>query len=41
MHTFGIPKRFLAHASRSELLEELGLTADTVVAGLAPKLTAR
>ena len=41
VHTFGIPKRFLAHASRSELLEELGLTADTVVAGLAPKLTAR
>ena len=39
VHTFGIPKRFLAHASRSELLEELGLTADTVVAGLAPKLT--
>ncbi|HEX6054215.1 MAG TPA: transketolase C-terminal domain-containing protein, partial [Intrasporangium sp.] len=39
VHTFGIPKRFLAHASRAELLEELGLTADTVVAGLAPKLT--
>ena len=39
VHTFGIPKRFLAHASRSELLEELGLTADTVVAGLAPKLS--
>ena len=41
VHTFGIPKRFLAHASRSELLEELGLTADTVVASLAPTLTVR
>ncbi|WP_353508874.1 1-deoxy-D-xylulose-5-phosphate synthase [Intrasporangium sp.] len=41
VHTFGIPKRFLAHASRAELLEELGLTADTVVAGLAPTLTVR
>jgi 1-deoxy-D-xylulose-5-phosphate synthase len=41
VQTFGIPKRFLAHASRPQLLEELGLTADTVVAGLAPKLTAR
>jgi len=41
VHTFGIPKRFLAHASRPQLLEELGLTADTVVAGLAPKLAPR
>ncbi|HKX67972.1 MAG TPA: 1-deoxy-D-xylulose-5-phosphate synthase [Intrasporangium sp.] len=41
VHTFGIPKRFLAHASRPQLLEELGLTADTVVAGLAPRLTQR
>ena len=41
VHTFGIPKRFLAHASRPQLLEELGLTADTVVAGLVTQLTAR
>jgi 1-deoxy-D-xylulose-5-phosphate synthase len=41
VHTFGIPKRFLAHASRPQLLEELGLTADRVVAGLAPRLTQR
>ena len=36
VHTFGIPKRFLAHASRPQLLEELGLTADTVVPASRP-----
>ncbi|MDV3221341.1 1-deoxy-D-xylulose-5-phosphate synthase [Intrasporangium sp.] len=38
VHTFGIPKRFLAHGSRGQILEELGLTADTVVADLATRL---
>ncbi len=38
VHTYGIPKRFLTHGSRGQILEELGLTADTVVADLAPKL---
>jgi 1-deoxy-D-xylulose-5-phosphate synthase len=39
VHTYGIPKRFLHHASRGQLLEELGLTADQVVADLEPRLT--
>ncbi|GAA6525695.1 1-deoxy-D-xylulose-5-phosphate synthase [Intrasporangium sp. DVR] len=39
VHTYGIPKRFLTHASRGQVLEELGLTADTVVAGLAAHLS--
>ena len=38
VHTYGIPKRFLVHASRGQVLEEIGLTADSVVAALAPKL---
>jgi 1-deoxy-D-xylulose-5-phosphate synthase len=38
VHTYGIPKRFLDHASRGQLLEELGLTADQVVADLEPRL---
>ena len=39
VHTYGIPKRFLHHASRGQILEELGLTADQVVADLEPRLT--
>lgn len=38
VHTYGIPKRFLEHASRGQILEELGLTADQVVADLEPRL---
>ncbi|NUO90406.1 MAG: 1-deoxy-D-xylulose-5-phosphate synthase [Dermatophilaceae bacterium] len=38
VHTYGIPKQFLEHASRGQLLEELGLTADQVVADLEPRL---
>ena len=30
VHLHGIPKRFLSHASRGELLEEIGLTPDAV-----------
>jgi 1-deoxy-D-xylulose-5-phosphate synthase len=30
VHMYGIPKRFLAHASRGEVLEEIGLTPDAV-----------
>ena len=30
MHLHGIPKRFLQHASRGEVLEEIGLTPDAV-----------
>ncbi|GAA5028685.1 1-deoxy-D-xylulose-5-phosphate synthase [Terrabacter aeriphilus] len=38
VHTYGIPKRFLDHASRGQILEDLGLTADQVVADLEPRL---
>ncbi|GAB3871003.1 1-deoxy-D-xylulose-5-phosphate synthase [Terrabacter terrigena] len=38
VHTYGIPKQFLHHASRGQILEELGLTADQVVADLEPRL---
>ncbi len=36
VHLHGIPKRFLAHASRGEVLEEIGLTPDAI----ADRLTA-
>ncbi len=39
VHQYGIPKRFLHHASRGQLLEELGLTADSVFADLHPRLS--
>jgi 1-deoxy-D-xylulose-5-phosphate synthase len=39
VHTYGIPKQFLEHASRGQILEELGLTADQVVADLEPRLS--
>lgn len=38
VHLHGIPKRFLDHASRGEVLEELGLTADAVATKLARRL---
>ena len=38
VHLHGIPKRFLDHASRGQLLEELGLTADGVATALAGQL---
>jgi len=38
VHTYGIPKRFLDHASRGQILEDLGLTADRLVAELEPRL---
>jgi 1-deoxy-D-xylulose-5-phosphate synthase len=34
VRVFGIPKRFLAHASRGEVLEEIGLTARQIAARL-------
>jgi 1-deoxy-D-xylulose-5-phosphate synthase len=39
VHLHGIPKRFLAHASRGELLEEIGLTPDAVADRLHAALT--
>jgi 1-deoxy-D-xylulose-5-phosphate synthase len=38
VHLYGIPKRFLHHASRGQLLEELGLTADSVAVDLEARL---
>jgi 1-deoxy-D-xylulose-5-phosphate synthase len=38
VHTYGIPKRFLDHASRLQILEELGLTADQLVIDLEKRL---
>jgi 1-deoxy-D-xylulose-5-phosphate synthase len=38
VHTHGIPKRFLHHASRAQVLEEIGLTADAIATDLARRL---
>jgi 1-deoxy-D-xylulose-5-phosphate synthase len=38
VHVYGIPKRFLDHASRGQVLEEVGLTADAVATALASRL---
>ena len=37
LHQYGIPKQFLEHASRGQVLEELGLTADAVATSLASR----
>ncbi|MEO9152666.1 MAG: 1-deoxy-D-xylulose-5-phosphate synthase, partial [Lapillicoccus sp.] len=38
VHLHGIPKRFLDHASRGEILEEIGLTPDAIADRLAVEL---
>jgi 1-deoxy-D-xylulose-5-phosphate synthase len=38
VHLHGIPKRFLDHASRGQVLEGVGLTADAVATELATRL---
>ncbi|MDQ2756646.1 MAG: 1-deoxy-D-xylulose-5-phosphate synthase [Actinomycetota bacterium] len=38
VHQHGIPKRFLDHASRGEVLEEIGLTPDAIADSLAASL---
>jgi 1-deoxy-D-xylulose-5-phosphate synthase len=35
VHQYGIPKRFLEHGSRSQVLDEVGLTADAVATAIA------
>jgi 1-deoxy-D-xylulose-5-phosphate synthase len=35
---YGIPKEFLAHASRSQVLDEIGLTPDAIATSLAKEL---
>ncbi|WP_270889180.1 1-deoxy-D-xylulose-5-phosphate synthase [Pedococcus sp. 5OH_020] len=39
VHLYGIPKRFLDHASRGQVLDELGLTADAVATSLSGRLS--
>ncbi|MFJ5233901.1 1-deoxy-D-xylulose-5-phosphate synthase [Kitasatospora sp. NPDC088391] len=41
LRDFGIPQEFLDHASRAEILEEIGLTAPVVAAKTAALLNAR
>jgi 1-deoxy-D-xylulose-5-phosphate synthase len=36
---FGIPKEFLHHASRSQLLDQIGLTPDAIATSLGAELT--
>jgi 1-deoxy-D-xylulose-5-phosphate synthase len=38
VHQHGIPKRFLDHASRGQVLEQIGLTADSVATSLSAQL---
>jgi 1-deoxy-D-xylulose-5-phosphate synthase len=39
VHSYGIPKEFLGHASRSQVLEQIGLTPDAVATSLGAELT--
>jgi 1-deoxy-D-xylulose-5-phosphate synthase len=39
VHLHGIPKRFLAHASRAEVLEQVGLTPDAIADRLTATMT--
>ncbi len=38
VHCFGIPKEFLRHASRSQVLEQIGLTPDAIATSLGREL---
>jgi 1-deoxy-D-xylulose-5-phosphate synthase len=38
VHCFGIPKEFLAHASRSQALDQIGLTPDAIATSLAKEM---
>jgi len=39
VHCYGIPKEFLDHASRSQVLEQIGLTPDAIATSLGTALT--
>jgi 1-deoxy-D-xylulose-5-phosphate synthase len=39
VHQFGIPTEFLDHASRGQVLDQVGLTPDAVAAELGARLT--
>ena len=38
VHCYGIPKEFLAHASRSQVLDQIGLTPDAIATSLGAEL---
>ena len=38
VHCYGIPKEFLAHASRNQVLDEIGLTPDAIATALGREL---
>jgi len=38
VHCYGIPKEFLAHASRSQVLDQIGLTPDAIATSLGEEL---
>ena len=38
VHCYGIPKEFLAHASRNQVLDEIGLTPDAIATSLGKEL---
>jgi 1-deoxy-D-xylulose-5-phosphate synthase len=39
VHCYGIPKEFLAHASRNQVLDQIGLTPDAIATSLGSELT--
>jgi len=39
VHCYGIPKEFLGHASRSQVLDQIGLTPDAIATSLGAELT--
>jgi 1-deoxy-D-xylulose-5-phosphate synthase len=39
VHCYGIPKEFLAHGSRSQVLDQIGLTPDAIATSLGSELT--
>jgi 1-deoxy-D-xylulose-5-phosphate synthase len=39
VHCYGIPKEFLEHASRSQVLDQIGLTPDAIATSLGAALT--
>jgi len=39
VHCYGIPKEFLRHASRSQVLDQIGLTPDAITTSLGRELT--
>jgi 1-deoxy-D-xylulose-5-phosphate synthase len=39
VHCYGIPKEFLGHASRGQVLDQIGLTPDVITTSLAAALS--